>query len=581
MDTVAQEPMYGWNTISWKIIERNVFKLQKRIYRASLRGDVKAVHSLQRLLTRSRSAKLLAVRRVTQDNRGKKTAGVDGIKSLTPHQRLAEVEGLRLDGKAQPVRRVWIPKPGKDELRGLGIPTIRERERQTLVKLALDPEWEAKFEPNSYGFRPGRSCWDAIGMIYIAISKKPRWTLDADIAKCFDKIDQAALLKKLNTSPTIRRQIKAWLEAGVLDDGELFPTEEGTPQGGPLSCVLANIALHGLETLVKEAFPRTPSRPNPPIVVRLADDFVVLHDDRAVVEDSQALISTWLAEMGLELKPSKTRITHTLEAEGGEPGFDFLGFNIRQYPVGKTKTGHDSHGKALGFKTIIKPSKEAKQRHAARLRQIVDDHKGASQIELITALNPVIRGWANYYARVCSTETFEKLDHLLFLKLRAWAVYRHPKKGEGWVNTKYWRLNEGEGWAFGPPNSSLRLYRHHETPITRHVKVHGSRSPYDGDWIYWSGRAGQYPGVTKRVATLLKKQKGRCMWCGLFFRDGDVPEVDHIIPVNLGGKDAYHNWQLLHGHCHDIKTANDLAEMRRTQELVAEIGGMRARSPNC
>lgn len=581
MDTAAQEPMYGWNAIPWKAVERNVFKLQKRIYRASLRGDVKAVHKLQRLLTRSRSAKFLAVRRVTQDNRGKKTAGIDGVKSLTPDQRLDEVQALHLDGKAQPVRRVWIPKPGKDELRGLGIPTIRERERQTLVKLALDPEWEAKFEPNSYGFRPGRSCWDAIGMIFIAMCKKPRYTLDADIAKCFDRIDQSALLTKLHQSPTIRRQIKAWLKAGVLDGGELFPTEEGTPQGGPLSCVLANVALHGLETLVKEAFPRTSTRPNPPIVVRLADDFVVLHDDRAVVEESQKLISSWLAEMGLELKPSKTRITHTLERECGEPGFDFLGFTIRQYPVGKTKTGYDSHGKPLGFKTIITPSKEARKRHAEKLRQIVDEHKSASQVELIEALNPVIRGWANYYSKVCSTETFGELDHLLYLKLRAWALSRHPNKGQAWAVAKYWRLNEGEGWSFGPPNSPLRLYRHRETRITRHTKVQGSRSPYDGDWAYWSTRTGKYPGVTTRVATLLKRQKGQCLWCGLLFREEDVREVDHIIPTSLGGKDAYLNWQLLHRHCHDIKTANDLAEMRRTQELVAEIGGMNGNAPNC
>jgi RNA-directed DNA polymerase len=232
MDTVTQQPMYGWNTIAWKKVERIVFKLQKRIYRAQCHGNVNLVRSLQRLLMHSRSAKLWAVRRVTQDNQGKKTAGVDGKKSLTPDQRLALVTTLRLPQKPHPVRRVWIPKPATDEKRPLGIPTIQDRALQALVTMALEPQWEACFEPNSYGFRPGRSAWDAIGAIYICINQKPKWVLDADIAKCFDRIDHDALLRKLHTSPTVRQHIHAWLKAGVVDKGELFPTEEGTPQGG-------------------------------------------------------------------------------------------------------------------------------------------------------------------------------------------------------------------------------------------------------------------------------------------------------------------------------------------------------------
>jgi N-terminal domain of reverse transcriptase/Reverse transcriptase (RNA-dependent DNA polymerase) len=235
MNTVERQPMYGWNTISWKKVERGVFKLQKRIYRAQCRGNVRRVRSLQRLLMKSRSARLLAVRRVTQDNQGKKTAGVDGRKSLTPDQRWALVNTLSLSHETQPVRRVWIPKPATDEKRPLGIPTIFDRALQALVNMALEPQWEARFEPNSYGFRPGRSAWDAIGAIYVGINQKPKWVLDADIAKCFDRIDHEALLRKIHTKPTIRRQIKAWLKAGVVDNGELFPTEAGTPQGGTLT----------------------------------------------------------------------------------------------------------------------------------------------------------------------------------------------------------------------------------------------------------------------------------------------------------------------------------------------------------
>jgi RNA-directed DNA polymerase len=235
MNTVDNQPLYGWNTLCWKKIERVVFKLQKRIYRAQRRGDSKLVRSLQRLLMKSRSAKLLAIRRVTQDNRGKATAGVDGVKSLTPAERLDLAATLSLTSQAAPARRVRIPKPGTEETRPLGIPTLQDRALQAVVKLAVEPQWEARFEPNSYGFRPGRSPWDAIGALYVLINQKAKWVLDADITKCFDRINHDALLRKLNTSPSLRRQIRAWLRAGVMDQGEWFPTEEGTPQGGPLT----------------------------------------------------------------------------------------------------------------------------------------------------------------------------------------------------------------------------------------------------------------------------------------------------------------------------------------------------------
>ncbi len=242
-NTQSQQLMVEWHSINWRKLERSVYKLQKRIYQASVRGDVKAFRRLQKTLMKSWSARALAVRRVTQDNQGKKTAGVDGVKSLTPKQRLELTGNLNLGTKVSPTRRVWIPKPGTEEKRPLGIPTMKDRALQALVKLALEPEWEARFEPNSYGFRAGRSCHDAIEAIFSAITLKPKYVLDADIAKCFDRIDQEALLRKLNTFPTIRRQVRAWLKAGVMDGKQLFPTSEGTPQGGVISPLLANIAL--------------------------------------------------------------------------------------------------------------------------------------------------------------------------------------------------------------------------------------------------------------------------------------------------------------------------------------------------
>ncbi|MGI2909658.1 reverse transcriptase N-terminal domain-containing protein, partial [Tolypothrix sp. VBCCA 56010] len=259
-NTQSQQLMVEWHKINWRKLERNVYKLQKRIYRASQRGDVKAFRKLQKTLMKSWSARALSVRRVTQDNQGKKTAGVDGQKSLTPKQRLDLIGLLKLGSKVSPTRRVWIPKPGTEEKRPLGIPTMKDRALQALVKLALEPEWEARFEPNSYGFRPGRSCHDAVEAIYKAIRLKPKYVLDADIAKCFDRIDHEALLRKLNTFPTIRRQIRAWLKAGVMDGKQLFPTSEGTPQGGVISPLLANIALHGMEERIKQYAQTLPTR---------------------------------------------------------------------------------------------------------------------------------------------------------------------------------------------------------------------------------------------------------------------------------------------------------------------------------
>jgi RNA-directed DNA polymerase len=256
MSKTSLKTTVEWRSINWRKLEKRVYKLQKRIYRASQRGDVKAVRRLQKMLMKSWSARALAVRRVTQDNTGKKTAGVDGKKSLSPEARLKLVNKLKLGSKVRPTRRVWIPKPGTEEKRPLGIPTMEDRALQALVKLALEPEWEALFEPNSYGFRPGRSCQDAIGAIFNCIRYKNKYVLDADIAKCFDKIDHEALLKKLNTSPTIRRQVRAWLKAGVMDGKQLFPTSEGTPQGGVISPLLANIALHGMEERIKKGIPK-------------------------------------------------------------------------------------------------------------------------------------------------------------------------------------------------------------------------------------------------------------------------------------------------------------------------------------
>ncbi len=567
MSKTSLKTTVEWKTIPWQKLERKVFKLQKRIYQASQRGDVKTTRRLQKMLMKSWSARCLAVRRVTQDNQGKKTAGVDGVKSLTPKQRLNLVDTLKLGSKVSPSRRVWIPKPGTEEKRPLGIPTMKDRTLQALVKMAQEPEWEARFEANSYGFRPGRSCHDAVQAIYDAIKFKGKYVLDADIAKCFDQIDHEALLRKINTFPTIRRQIRAWLKSGVMDDKQLFPTTEGTPQGGVISPLLANIALHGMEHLIKKRFPRRGYSENgkkkefyPPSAIRYADDFVILHEDLTVVQSCKEIIQEWLKDMGLELKPSKTRLAHTLnQYEQEQPGFDFLGFTIRQYKVGKYHSGKNKYGSLLGLKPIITPSKHKQKVHYEQIAEVINAHRNAPQVALINKLNPVIRGWANYYATQVSKVAYSDQDYLMYQKLRAWAKRRHPKKSGLWVSNKYWHTKEGENWVFATKkgNNTLRLLNHADTPIVRHVKVKGESSPYDGNLVYWSTRMGNNPGMPSRVSKLLKKQKGKCAHCGMFFREEDVMEVDHRIPKLQGGKDSYDNWQLLHRHCHDTKTALD------------------------
>jgi RNA-directed DNA polymerase len=314
-----------------------------------------------------------------------------------------------------------------------------------------------------------------------------------------------------------------------------------------------------MEDAVRSAFSTYVGKP---YVIRYADDFIVLHPTKEGVEKAQRILTAWLANMGLVLHPTKTRITHTLEPLGGrsddrtaeEPqvaGFDFLGFTIRQFPTGKADTGK-RQGKPLGYKTIIRPAKDATLRHVQELGRIIRANKAASQKNLLAQLNPVIRGWSNYYRAVSAKETFSLCDHLLFEQLWRWARRRHPSKGKRWVRHRYWT----EDWRFRAPTGNV-LGRHDTTRIQYHVKVRGSASPYDGNLVYWSQRLQQHPLVRGKLGNLLKFQHGKCLYCGLHLTDDDLLEIDHIVPRILGGTDAIGNLQVLHRHCHDQKTARD------------------------
>jgi RNA-directed DNA polymerase len=530
-----------WKSLRWKDIQRNVFRLQQRIYQAERHGDHKQVHNLQRLLFHSWSARCLAVRQVTQDNRGKRTAGVDGVANLTPKERMTLVEELRdvSNWKADPIRRTYIEKRGSAELRGLGIPTMRDRAMQALARLALEPEWEAKFEPNSYGFRPGRSAHDAIGAIFNHIRLKPKYVLDTDIEKCFDKIDRDALLEKLNTIQPIQQLVRGWLKAGIVDGDRILFPEAGTPQGGVISPLLCNIALHGFEEALISVSKRYRIA-----VIRYADDLVVLCEDLETLLKVKQKAETWLAEMGLRLKPSKTRVTHTLDEHDGNVGFDFLGFHIRQHRVGRYHT-RTYRGKP-GFKTLIKPSKQACQRHLQEMREVIRHYKGAPQAALIKVLNPKIRGWAQYYSTCVAKKTFNRMDAQLFRKLYRWARSRHPRKTGGWSVKRYWK-RKGERANFG--DGTAWLVKYADTPIKRHVKVRKDKSPFDSDWPYWVQRLGRDPTKPLRVVRLLRRDKGRCLLCGLCFRVKDVMEVHHWDGNRTNNR--YRNLVLLHSHCHD------------------------------
>jgi RNA-directed DNA polymerase len=440
------------------------------------------------------------------------------------------------------------------------MPVMLDRVHQYLAKQALEPQWESRFEGDSYGFRPGRSPHDALAAIFVAICTKAKYALDADIRGAFDHIDQTALLAKLDTFPALRQTIKGWLQAGVLHKGVLSPTSSGVPQGGTISPLLMNVALHGMEQVVAAAYGHGPHRPH---LIRYADDLVVLHPELAGVQAAQAALEHWLAGIGLELKPSKTRITHTLHVHEGQVGFDFLGCTVRQFPVGRTHSGKRPDGQLLGFKTYITPSKAAVQRHVQTLGDLIRKHRTVAQDDLIAMLNPRIQGWANYYRSVVASAAFAACESHLYHQLRSWCCRRHPTKARRWIVAKYWRPDATRRWNFTSP-SGATLRRHTQTAIRRYVKVRKAASFFDGNLVYWAQRLQRHPETGVTLGRLLRAQGGRCADCGLLFLMEDRLEIDHVQPASQAGGSYPANLQVLHRHCHDRKTARDGSSQRAT-----------------
>jgi len=567
----------AWKEVNWKFVQKRLSRQQRRVYKASMEGNKAKVHAIQRRIIGSLDAKLIAVRRVTTENKGRNTPGVDMKKTISNDKKMKLVSKLKLDGKASPIRRTYIPKPGKSEFRPLGIPTIEDRAKQMLAKLALEPEWEAIFEPNSYGFRPGRSCHDAIASLFLSLRGKSRYVLDADIQKCFDRINHNKLLKKLGTFDQMENQIEAWLKADIMvgylnRPKETFQSLEGTPQGGVISPLLANIALHGLEDYIKEWYATTwypftglsrntaiRDRKNSIGFSRYADDFVITAPKISDIMQIEKQVEIWLSEeAGLSLSKVKTRIINSTE------GFEFLGFHLISLKI-------QISGQ---YKLKIHPSKYNRKRLIIQIKEIIKRNRAASSYNLINLLAPKIIGWANYYRFCESHKDFAKMDYTIYQQIRAW-VFRRNSKGlssRTAIKEKYFPSDKkylfrgkeySNNWILAGQTLVNGKKKDNFLPkmvwvgSSQHVKIKGNASPYDGNHLYWATRTEKYSGFSHRISKLIKRQYGRCAICGESFTPMDAIEADHIVPRSKGGPDNYSNLQALHKHCHIQKSRLD------------------------
>ncbi len=529
----------GWHATDWRKAHHVVRRLQARIVKAQQAGKHGKVKALQRLLTHSYSGKVIAVKRVTE-NQGKRTPGVDRVTWNTPEKKATAVHDLRQRGyQARPLRRVYIAKPNGKK-RPLGIPTMKDRAMQALYLLALDPIAEATGDPNSYGFRKERSTADAMEQCFTALGKgkSPQWILEGDLQSCFDEISHAWLLAHV---PMDKAILRTWLKAGFMEKHILHPTEAGSPQGGICSPVVANLTLDGLERVLRERFPKPKSGYTAKVnLIRYADDFLVTGISKEVLEtEVKPLVERFMEERGLRLSQEKTVITHI------EDGFDFLAQHVRKYRG----------------KLIIKPSVASTQALLRTVRGIVKANKQTPPAHLIAQLNPILRGWATYHAHVVSKVTFARVDHAVFQLMWRWAKRRHPTKSPRWIKETYFTTFKGRDWVFYGTTADKgetlehRLIRIADVPIKRHTKIKGDANPYDPAWeVYFETRLGVKMADDlkgrRALLALWKEQNGLCPVCAQRITTLTGWHNHHIVWRTHGGSDNADNRVLLHPTCH-------------------------------
>lgn len=525
---------YQWKHIDWKKAEYEVNRLQVRIAKATQKNNWNAVKRLQYLITHSYYAKLLAVRKVTT-NKGKNTSGVDKELWSTPASKMRAALSLTdKQYKAKPLRRVYIEKKGKKAKRPLGIPCMYDRAMQALYALALEPVAETTADTKSFGFRKGRSCHDACEYIFTALSRKysPKWILEGDIKGCFDHISHQWLIDNIPMDKSI---LKQFLKVGFVFQNELFPTEEGTPQGGIISPILANMALDGIQSLLVQRFHtnrlgkvdfrfKNKSQVN---FVRYADDFIVTANTEEIALEVKSLIREFLKTRGLELSEEKTVITHI------DNGFNMLGWTFRKFKG----------------KLIVKPSKKSIKSFVASLSDtILKRGKAWKQEVLIEKLNQQIRGWTNYHQSVCASEAFTHIDYILYELLWKWAKRRHPHKGRWWVSTKYWHRVENRSWVFSTDKKELLRVDH--IPIIRHTKVRMDANPYfDAEYFKERKFSHGMKRLSGRFKMVWKNQNGCCYHCGLPMEINEEREIFFKNSVIAGRKEEISNMAYVHAYC--------------------------------
>jgi RNA-directed DNA polymerase len=547
-----------WDRTDWRKANRIVTNLRQRIFKAARANDHRKVRSLQKLMLRSRSNILMSVRRVTQVNAGRNTPGMDKVLVKTPAARGKLVDQLSTSTpwRAKPVRRVYIPKKSdSSKRRPLGIPTIIDRCLQATVKNALEPFWESKFEGSSYGFRPRRNAHDAIEKVYnfARPNTRKKVVVDADIKGAFDNISQEFLLKTLGDVPG-RALIKQWLKAGYLEDGKHHDTPTGTPQGGVISPLLLNIALHGMEAALGVQHDSQGANRGKRAVVRYADDFVVFCEtEEDALEVRDKILRPWLAERGLSLSSEKTRIVQLTE------GFDFLGFNVRRYAKPQTAKS--------GFKLLIRPSKKAVLGKLKELREQWRALRGHNIKTVLRKLNPIIRGWANYNRTVIASKTFNKLDAWMFRRALSYAKHSHPNKSWRWRRERYWgRWNKerDDHWVFGDKHTGKYLLKFSWFKIERHELVRGTSSPDDPELrdYWWERQKVNAKHLSAGDIDMANDQGWVCRLCGMDLINGEELHRHHEIPRAKGGSNARGNRELVHLYCHQQETKRQFGAVK-------------------